>query len=286
MVFLPQAGRQDHGIAEIFQTTNQAMFKSCRTSGWTLRVAMEFFYIFLSFALGGILKGATGAGAPIVAVPIIALFYDVPTAVTIFVIPNLLSNLLQTWSYRKDQLPPALSYRFAGTGVIGAIAGTFMLAYLHTDLLTMMVAVAVTFYIVFRLAKPGWVLEYSTALRIVVPIGTVAGVLQGALGISAPLSLTFLNAMKLERAQFIATVSLFFVSMAFIQLPFLIGLGLMTNELFWISCLALVPMIGCMPVGAFLARYIPRSIFDKLILAMLALIAIKLYVEVIFGSQI
>jgi len=245
---------------------------------------MEFFYIFLSFALGGILKGATGAGAPVVAVPIIALFYDVPTAVTIFVIPNLLSNTWQAWSYRKDQLPPALTYRFAGTGVIGAIAGTYMLAYLPTDLLTMMIAVAVTGYIAFRVVKPEWVLEYATALRIVVPVGSVAGVLQGSLGISAPISLTFLNAMKLERNQFIATVSLFFVSMAFIQLPFLIGLGLMTTERFWISCLALIPMIGCMPVGSFLARYIPRSVFDKVILAMLALIAVKLYIEVAFGS--
>ncbi len=245
---------------------------------------MEFFYIFLSFALGGILKGATGAGAPVVAVPIIALFYDVPTAVTIFVIPNLLSNTWQAWSYRKDQLPPALTYRFAGTGVIGAIAGTYMLAYLPTDLLTMMIAVAVTGYIAFRLVKPEWVLEYATALRIVVPVGSVAGVLQGSLGISAPISLTFLNAMKLERNQFIATVSLFFVSMAFIQLPFLIGLGLMTKERFWISCLALIPMIGCMPLGSFLARYVPRSVFDKLILAMLALIAAKLFIEAAFGS--
>lgn len=245
---------------------------------------MEFFYIFLGFALGGILKGATGAGAPIVAVPIIALFYDVPTAVTIFVIPNILSNMLQAWSYRKDQLPPALTYRFAGTGLIGVVVGTFMLAYLPTDLLTTMIAVAITIYIAFRLIKPEWVLQYATALRIVVPVGAIAGVLQGSLGISAPVSLTFLNAMKPEREQFIATVSLFFVSLALVQLPFLIGLGLMTSERFWISCIALIPLIGCMPLGAFLARYVPRSVFDKLILAMLALIAVKLFVEVVIGS--
>lgn len=245
---------------------------------------MEFFYIFLSFALGGILKGATGAGAPVVAIPIIALFYDVPTAVTIFVIPNLLSNAMQAWSFRKQLLPPALTYRFAGTGALGAIAGTFMLAYLPTDLLTMMIAVAVIGYIAFRLVRPEWVLEYATALRIVVPVGTIAGVLQGSLGISAPISLTFLNAMKPDREQFIATVSLFFVSMAIIQLPFLIGLGLMTQERFWISCLALIPMIGSMPIGSLIARYIPRNVFDKLILILLGLIAVKLMIEVMLGG--
>ena len=33
--------------------------------------------IALTVAMGGILKGATGAGAPIIAVPVIAAFYDV-----------------------------------------------------------------------------------------------------------------------------------------------------------------------------------------------------------------
>ena len=47
--------------------------------------------ILIAFALGGILKGATGAGAPIVTIPVIAAFYDVRVAVIIMVIPNLLT---------------------------------------------------------------------------------------------------------------------------------------------------------------------------------------------------
>ena len=33
--------------------------------------------ILVAFSLGGILKGATGAGAPIITIPVIAAFYDV-----------------------------------------------------------------------------------------------------------------------------------------------------------------------------------------------------------------
>ena len=56
---------------------------------------------FLSLGLGGILKGATGAGAPLVAVPALALLFDVPTAIAIFSLPNLLSNAWQGWSFRE-----------------------------------------------------------------------------------------------------------------------------------------------------------------------------------------
>lgn len=38
--------------------------------------------------LGGILKGATGAGAPLLAVPAIALLFDVPFAIVVMVIPD------------------------------------------------------------------------------------------------------------------------------------------------------------------------------------------------------
>ena len=53
----------------------------------------------LAFALGGILKGATGVGAPLVAVPLMTSFYDVRFAVAVFVLPNLITYLLQMFIY-------------------------------------------------------------------------------------------------------------------------------------------------------------------------------------------
>ena len=50
---------------------------------------ITIFAILGAFALGGTLKGATGAGAPIITIPVIAAFYDVRIAVIIMVIPNL-----------------------------------------------------------------------------------------------------------------------------------------------------------------------------------------------------
>src|SRR3546814_4921733 len=47
----------------------------------------------LALALGGVLKGATGAGSPLFAVPLLAMLYDVPLAVAIFTLPSLFSNI-------------------------------------------------------------------------------------------------------------------------------------------------------------------------------------------------
>lgn len=240
------------------------------------------FYIFIGFAMGGLLKGATGAGAPLVAVPLLSLFYSVPLAVTVFAMPNLASNMWQGWLNRKHLLPMRFVVLFALAGMIGAGLGTYMLAALPGEVLKLIAAVAVFCYIGFRIAKPHWVLSFALAEKIVLPVGTIAGVLQGSAGISAPVSITFLNAMKLERRQFIATISVFFLAMVFVQLPLMIAYGLMTPERFFLSIAAILPLLAFMPVGAFLARHISKETFDKIILVVLGVLAIRLAYEGLF----
>ena len=45
--------------------------------------------IILALGLGGFVKGATGSGVPLVAVPIIAAFHDVTMAILVLVVPTL-----------------------------------------------------------------------------------------------------------------------------------------------------------------------------------------------------
>ena len=238
------------------------------------------FYIAIAFALGGILKGATGAGAPIIAIPLMALYYNVPIAVAVFVVPNLVGNSLQIWKYRSQTLSPKFLVRFAGAAVLGSGIGTLMLAYLPSGILKFAVASAMVFYIAFRISRPDWKLQYSKAFQIAVPVGFVAGVLQGASGISAPVSITFLNAMRLERPLFISTVSIFFLSMLLVQVPLLTGLGYLTTERLVIGCAATAILLIFMPVGAYLSKLISKEAFDRTILILLTLLAVRLFLDV------
>ena len=239
-------------------------------------------YIAIGFALGGILKGATGAGAPIIAIPLMAIFYNVPFAVAIFVVPNIVSNVWQVWTYRAHHLPPAFSLRFSGVGAIGAAIGTMMLVSFPSDTLKLIVAVAVFFYIMFRLLKPDWKLAYEKALLLSAPVGGFAGILQGASGVSAPISITFLNAMRLDRENFMPTISAFFLATGLVQIPMLYNYGFLSWERFWLSCAAMMLMLAFMPVGAFLAKRLSRKIFDRTIMVVLALLGLRLAFEALW----
>jgi len=233
----------------------------------------------LGLVVGGILKGATGAGAPLLAVPLLVIFYDVQTAIAALTVPSLLANLWQAWLYRAAQSPFVFVAALAGAAAVGAVAGSILLVTLPAGILLASVGAAVFVYIGFRLSRPQWVMGPRMASILVAPAGFVGGILQGAVGISAPVSLTFLNAMRMERAQFIATVSVFFAAMSAVQIPALVGVGVMTAERAVMSLAACIPLFGAMPLGAFLARHISRETFDKLMLVILAVVATRLLVE-------
>lgn len=235
----------------------------------------------LALALGGVLKGATGAGSPLLAVPLLAMLYDVPLAVAIFTLPSLFSNIWQGWRFRSHRVSPMLTWTLALAGAAGAAGGSVMLVSLSSDLLLLGVAAAVFLYIGFRLARPDWVLDLAVATRLAIPAGFVGGLLQGAAGISAPVSITFLNAMRMERPAFIATISVFFVAMSATQVPLLVSWGVLTPLRLLLSVAAILPLVAGMPLGAMLAKRFSKEFFDRLILVMLAVIALRLVVSVL-----
>ena len=238
---------------------------------------------FLCLAGGGLLKGATGAGAPILAVPALAMMFDVRFAVVVMMVPNLLTNVLQAWRFRDARPPARFVWTFSIAGAAGVVVGTVMLAAFPAEYLSLVVAGGVAVYIVVRLSRPDWIIGPALANRLSLPAGLAAGVLQGASGVSAPVSLTFLNAMRLERPVFIATVSVFFAMMTVLQLPMLALTGIMSWQGLAISFAAMMPILAFMPVGSALARRFSRETFDRAILMLLSALALKLVFDFAAG---
>jgi len=232
--------------------------------------------ILIAFALGGILKGATGAGAPIVTIPVIAAFYDVRVAVIIMVIPNLLTNIGQIYQFRKTILPSFFTVSFAIGGGIGAFVGTILLANLSIKILTLSVAFIVIIYIFLKLIVPSWKLIYKKATKLVFILGAAGGVLQGSAGLSAPISITFLNAMKLERNQFIPTISVYFGVMSIFQMPTLYYYDFLNFEIIIASLVSTIVLLSFMPIGSWIAKSVSKEKFDKITLILLAFIAVRI----------
>ena len=234
------------------------------------------FITFISLGVGGMLKGATGVGAPLIAIPALALIFDVPTAIAIFSIPNLLTNALQAWRFWPHQRSRQLVWGFAISGVLGISIGTYFLAILSPDFLQKSLAVVVLAFVTFKILNSNWFLRRNIANKVAPIAGFCAGILQGVSGLSAPISISFLNSMKLKRQEFIATINIFFTVTALPQIILLIYFDIFTVTLSFWSTLALIPVLTFMPVGQYLAKRWSNKTFERIIILLLLFISIKL----------
>ncbi len=235
----------------------------------------------IALALGGVVKGAIGAGVPVIAIPVLTMTHDVHFAVAVLLAPNLVTNMWQAWAYRSDLLPRRFLLPFALGGAAGVAVGTYGLTQVLQDGLSLIVATAVLIYVAIRLLKPTLALPYRLGRKLALPIGAIAGVLQGATGMSAPISVTFLNALQLDRRVFIGTIAVFFTALTIVQIPALAVTGILTPERALVSIIALATVLGFMPVGAFLATHLSRRFFDFITLGLLVVLAGKILFDVL-----
>lgn len=241
-------------------------------------MSLEFFLIvFVALGLGGVVKGAIGLGLPIVAIPVLAAFLGVPHALAIIMVPLVVTNAWQIWQYRHERGETPFLAPLVLSGLAGIGLGTWALTELPVNALSLTLATIVTLYIVMTLAKPQLALSPKRGRRLAPGVGFVGGVLQGATGISAPVTVTFMHALRLERGPFIFAVSVMFVSWALVQSASLAVAGVLTPFRLVEGVLALVPIALGMPIGNWLAKKASRRTFERIIVGILAVMAVRLF---------
>lgn len=233
----------------------------------------------LAILAGGLVKGATGMGAPLIAVPVMASIYNVPTAIAVMTVPLVVSNLWQIWQYRgAREGREALWWLLAGC-LPGVVAGTFLLGLLDEAWLSLMLAALVLVYLALRWLKADFVIPPARARNLSLPVGLFTGILQGAAGMTSAIGVTFIHAQRLPRQAYVFAVSVMFTALSATQLLSLSAIGLMSWHLAFLSAAALIPIMLGVWLGQKLSDRVSQRTFDRLTEAVLLLVAIGLIVS-------
>jgi uncharacterized protein len=230
----------------------------------------------VAISLGGLVKGVTGQGLPQIAIPVMATFLGVEAAVVIMTIPGIVTNSWLMWKHRHHfsgtrDLPVLLV-----TGTAGVVAGTILLDSLNDNVLSLTLASVIVGYAVIFFTHPSLRLEPEVTRYTSAPLGVASGVLQGATGGSGPLLATYLHGYRLDKQVYVISITTIFQVFAVVQSVTLVGVGLYTTELFFLSLLSLIPIMAMLGVGVRLTDRISRRTFDLIVLAVLLATAVKL----------
>lgn len=233
-----------------------------------------------AIAIGALIKGMTGLGLPLIAVPVIATFASVEEAVVLMIIPTFGSNLWLVATHRRFAYLLSTYLPFLLAGLVGGIAGTFLLTAIDDRWLKLTLAVWLAVYLVQFVFGNILRMFFHAKGAMAAAVGFTAGTIQGATGISAHIVAPYFHGRKLAPDAYAFLIACAFLTFSGAQLVTATGTQLFTADRFVIGMIALLPTLVFTQAGIGLAGKISDAVFQKILIAIFVLMEIKLIADV------
>jgi len=215
--------------------------------------------------LAALIKGSTGFGFSMTALPLLIFNNAVKTVVPIITIWSLTTSLiiiLQKKEFKVNRENNALIL----WGALGTITGTLILANLEEKVLTLVVSVIFACLTILSLA--GFQFKIKNRSKATIQTGLLSGILAGSISISGPPITLLLNALQIRKEEFREIFARFDIVTSIVALIGFSITGYLNNQTF-LFALFFVPVIysGTF-IGKRINRLIPQNLFRTVNLAL------------------
>ncbi len=240
---------------------------------------LELLLIVGAFVFGGLCKGISGVGVPIVAVPVIASVTDITLAIILIAIPSVVPNFYQVWRFKTSWTRSFSLGTLCLASIIGSGIGVLILLKVDPEILSKILGLVVISYCAIQRWQ-ALNLSDRMARILAAPTGFLAGLAGGTTGVSAPVVMMYMSAIDLVRGSFIFGISVYFIAMGGGQFMWLSLAGLMTWKLAFASALTLIPLALGMGLGQRIGEHVSHSQFEIIIQLILLVLGLKLFLNV------
>jgi uncharacterized membrane protein YfcA len=221
----------------------------------------------LGFMIGLAKGGFGGLGALLT--PILALVLPVAQAVGVLLPMLMFGDVFAVYTYWKEW-DFDLVRRMLPAGIIGALAGTFLLTWLSPDGLRIVLGIFVLLLVAYRfLSDRIQAMRYEPRPWHAPAAGFLSGLASGMFNNGGPAFSSYLLLQKLKARPFIATSAIYFALLNLIKVPGFLYTGVLDLPLL-LSLWWVFPFI---PVGIWVARLtltrLSPSAFEGVIVVLL-----------------
>ncbi len=231
------------------------------------------------FFVAGFVKGCIGMGLPLVSLSLLTLYTSPRMAMTLIIIPTLVTNFLQF--YRSENklksikhYSPLLFFLFLFTYFTSLFSFSLM-----EDTLSLTLGVIILLFVIHQRFNNLPEIGKKHEILVQSLFGGLIGVVAGITNIWAPTIGTLLLLNKVQKDHFIALTGLFiFVG----SLALLISYGFnnkYNNELVALSVSFLIPASVGFILGEKVRVYISEKIFYQILMVFLFVISVKLIIK-------
>ena len=223
------------------------------------------------FLAGGVVKGATGVGLPLVLVPLAAQFVPLPVTVALLTVPMVATNVTQAMEGGHTLAAIRGMWPILVFVIAGLLVGVHLLLTIDLRLLELILGVSFVALALLLAALPRIRIGDRAARWAGPAVGLAAGVLGGMSAMFGPPMIAYLVGRGTDPDSFLKQMAIFAFTASLTMLLALGGSGSMAGWDFAIAAVAILPIQAGMPLGRQLRRRTKPQWFRLAVLLVLAL---------------
>ncbi len=229
-----------------------------------------------AFLAGGIIKGLSGIGLPMVALPILSFGVSVPVAVALTMAPILVTN---GWQALSNGRLMAVVRRFWPMQLVMAITlivATSLLTRIDNSVLLIIAGSILSLSVIVLMTARGWTIPPRLERPIGIGVGFLAGAIGGVSSLFGIPVIVYMSSLGLERSEFLTSISVVYFLAAVPYVGGLLFVGGIAPGIMLVSALAVVPaMLGMTVAGRFVRR-LDEQRFRRMLNGLLILLGVTM----------
>ncbi len=235
----------------------------------------------LSALIAEVIGTVAGFGSSTVFLPLALLFFDFRTSLVLVALFHIFGTLDRVWLFRKG-LDWSLLLRFGVPSVIGSLMGSVLVPVVPQIALKGLLGVFLVSYALWSLFHGTQKIK-PTGKNYILG-GSISGVGAGLIGTGGVLRGAFLSAFGLVKTKYLAETAAIGFAVDLTRIPVYLAHGFLKPDFYlYIPLLFIIAYVGSY-VGKIIVDYIPRHLFNRIIIGSLLVIGTKFIVDWLANS--
>jgi uncharacterized protein len=237
--------------------------------------------VLVAFFISAFLKGISGVGFSTICLGLLAMFLEPKLAIPLVFLPSLSSNLIVMFEAGHFIESVKRFWILFISALPGLVLGILFLNSSGSDGPRLFLGVIMVIYSLWAFSSEVVHLSQKIEKRLLVPVGIISGMVNGATGSQIMPIMPFLLSLKMDRNVLVQTMNCAFTFNTLVMITGFGKIGLLTLPVLTLSVAGILPVALGVRLGGRIRRHASEIIFRRIVLGLLMLMGIVLITMVL-----